>query len=510
MSTPRLNLRSPRLLLPLIYRALAGRADPAQAALTQRRIEHLQAEGTELAKQLSELRARVGIAGDKADKARQAASQAALDLRIFLESYEEPAPGGLFKRLSLEQKQKQLHKSEMESISNAAQADQWAREAESAALKQRLSQVESQTEVNREARRRLGALLAEELAADVLGRVCSAMESAWQDLQAQREASDSTAGTVISPGITSAVLAQQPALQQLRERCMEELALLRRSVRGDLMVAVLLVLLELLVPAGPQPAVAMRRALADLATIFEQHHDPARRVLDCLQRWLDGEALGMSDIGIYSSGHFSYPALHRLYELLRVLAGLGYDESELEREEATPEHGSSILMLHEYGRSLRPSDDWEPLGPELLVEFAGSGDPLQRLLAASLLLAAGEVDRLVKPGAEEAHLVCLPRDAGNLAVRHAPLLEQLGQGSLHSWPAASARPLLSALGCHVLLAARLNAPDWLYAQWLQESYGWSKDDLYWWTLSSLSSDPALLRNIRRDAAQLFVLDSSPA
>ena len=57
-----------------MYRALAGRADPAEAALTQRRIEHAQAEGTELAKQLSELRARVGITSDKAAKARQAAT----------------------------------------------------------------------------------------------------------------------------------------------------------------------------------------------------------------------------------------------------------------------------------------------------------------------------------------------------------------------------------------------------------------------------------------------------
>ncbi len=507
MDNPRLNLRSPRVLLPLIYRALAGRADPAQAQLTQRRIEHSQAEGTELAKQLSELRARVGISQDKADKARQAATQASLDLRIFMETYEEPRGSGLFKpRLSLEQKQKQLHKAELEAINADAQADSRARAAEAAAIAARLAEVEAAAETNREARWKLGELLSEELAAEVLGRLCTAMEEAWRALQASSEASDSPQGsTGVSPSGDANLLAQ-PQLQEARALCLEQLGALRRSVRGDLMVAVLCVLTELLAPAGGGNAVAgARRALIDVGAILQQHRDPAQRLLECLIRWWAGESLGLADIGIFSSGHYGHPALLRLYELLRVLAGLGYDEGELERESAPPEHGSTILMLHEYQRALSPSPDWEALNDELLAEFAADGDVFQRLLAANLLLERGGIDRLVQAATAEAGTPDAARRAGNLAHKPDELLQLLGRGSLHSWPAAAQPVFVSALGCHVLLAARINAPDWVYGQWLQESYGWPKDDLYWWTLSTLKDDPALLRNIRRDTAQLFLV-----
>lgn len=505
MSTPRLNLRSPRLLLPLLYRALAGRADASQAALTQRRIEHLQAENTELAKQLSELRARVGITQAKADKTRQAATQSGLDLRIFMETYQEPAGGGLFKpRLTLEQKQRQLHKMELESISADAAADAKAAAAQAAAVTAELSKVEAASEQNRSARWQHGSALAEELAADILGRLCEGLERGWQALQASGEAGQSPVG---STGVAQAVaipLSSQAPLQVARALCLEQLGGLRRSVRGDLMVAVLSVLTELLAPAaGSSGSAGARRALIDVGTILQQHSDPSARLLECFIRWHGGESLGLADIGIATSGSFSLPALHRLYELLRVLAGLAYDEGELERESAPPEHSSTIIMLHEYQRAFQPSENWEPLGAELLAEFARDGDVLQRLLAANLLLQRGEVDRLLEPADAEAAMPDAPRRAGRLATPQPPLLDQLRGDGLHSWPAAAHAGLLSALACHALLAARVQAPAWVYEQWLKESYGWPKDDLYWWTLSTLNQDPALLRNLHKDEGQLF-------
>jgi hypothetical protein len=50
-------------------------------------------------------------------------------------------------------------------------------------------------------------------------------------------------------------------------------------------------------------------------------------------------------------------------------------------------------------------------------------------------------------------------------------------------------------------------PQEQLAGWLDESYGWPKDDFYWWTLAQLKRDESLTRNFRQDPGQLFTVNS---
>ncbi|MDQ3023895.1 MAG: hypothetical protein M3R04_05875, partial [bacterium] len=115
MDLPGINLLARSALLGLVYRALAAEADGADAPLTLRRIEQMQAQLTMLMQRQSELKASQSIAGDHATTARKSASQSQLDLRIFLEAY-EPPPRSFFRRLTPQQREQERQLAELESI----------------------------------------------------------------------------------------------------------------------------------------------------------------------------------------------------------------------------------------------------------------------------------------------------------------------------------------------------------------------------------------------------------
>jgi hypothetical protein len=496
VDTPRLNLRSRRVLIPLLYRALAGSVLPDQALLTQRKLENCQAEGTELLKQLSELRSTVKISDDKLKQARHGAQQAGLDLSLHLERL-PPQPRrwlGIFPaRLSREQRAAAAEWRELEAISGQARNTASAIADGAKELHGRLVAVERRQAENRALRDKLGAELDRQLAADILSQLASAAESAQERAQESGEYRGIAAGAV--------------------DACLEQLEGVRRAKRGGLMAAVLHVLVRMLAAPGPEQSVqASRAALMAMSTVFEQHNDPIVRLLESLARWDAGKAVSLVEVGLLSSQQFSAAPFYRLYTLLRVLAGLGYDADELNELSAGASADSSsdsflptLIWLHELVRVQGAGAGHELEDVQTVVAASRSGDIVTRLIAANLLLQSGNLPELLTEALGEQLSPAVPRTADAAAPATEPLLTTLHALRPAAWPAISQLPWAAALACHLLLAARVNAPSWLYERWLQESYGWPKDDLYWWTLSTVNSDPALLRSMRRTGADMFTL-----
>jgi hypothetical protein len=458
---PALNLLARPLLLALCRRALSPAADPALAPLTARRIEHARMAQTELLKRISALKADVGITQEKALASQRTAQQADLDLRLFTES-NPPAPQrrGLFKpQYSNEQQE-----IEQQRKTQSAIADQTARvasiaQARAEAASRELLQLESELAASRRERSGHELVLRDEVGAWVLELV-----AAGRAEEARRALAD-----------------------------------LRRNLRGEVVIGALCVLVELF----DSGSLAARQALAETASIFEQHRDPAVRVLEALitlgSAGLSANPvqfaplLSRSDTGAYLREQFAEPGLYRLYTLSRVLGGLGFDATAVEHDPLRSTY-EAITAYAAAGQVVVQADN------AATTITASSEDAFTRLLLANTLLRAG------LPG--DVLALC----SFDLAAWRPPQRKREALPSLYActsaialpaWPQAFMAQVYAALACHGLLAAQAIAPPQLMQAWLTESYGWPKSDFYWWALAKLQDDPSLLRNITREPDQLL-------
>lgn len=450
---PAPNLLSHPVLLGLCRRALSPGADPAQGALTARRIDHARLAQTELLKRISALKADTGITQDKALRLSHSAQQAQLDLRLFEERHPPPPSGkGLFKpKLSLEQHETEQQRSRLGALARQAQQDAEQASANAQAVSRELLLAESELKAMRAERGGYELELR-----DQVGAWITAQLAAGEGAAARRTLAD-----------------------------------LRRNVRGDAIVGALVVLTELF-DAGPQAA---RQALADCTPIFEQHRDPAARVLE---QWIVLYAAGaaadpaqampaarLHESGLYLREQFTQPGLYRLYGLARILGGLGYD--------ATPVAADPLRDTYAAVEGFISGTVPEPRGQP-------PDDVFLRLLLAGSLLCAGRCEEVLDlAGFDAAHWQPPKRKRETVPV----LWECVTALEFPAWPQPLQAGVQAALAMHILLAAHAAGPEQLAAAWLSESYGWPKDDFFWWGLSTLQRDPGLQRNITAEPGQLF-------
>ncbi len=450
---PALHLLARPLLLGLCRRALSPTADAAQAALTARRIEHARVEQTELLKRISALKADTGITQDKALTLRTTAQQAQLDLRLFEERHPPPPPQrGLFKsRLGLEQQETEQQRARLSLLAEQAQQDAERARARAEAVSRELLLAESE----------LGA---------------SRTQRGGYELELRDQA--------------GAWVMEQVATGQ-GEGARRTLAELRRNVRGDIIVGALLVLTELFCD-GPAAA---RLALRESAPIFEQHRDPAARVLEL---WISLSATGaqadpaavppalrLAEAGLFLREQFTQPGLYRLYVLARILGQMGYDAAAVTGDPLRATYAA--LDAYCAAAIVAPAS-------------AVPADAFLRLLLANTLLRQGRcAEVLALPGFDAAAWQPSRRKREASPV----LWDCVTALPLSGWPQPLQAGVCSALAGHILLAVHAVGPPQLAAAWLGESYGWPKDDFFWWTLSTLQDDPGLKRNLTGEPGQLF-------
>jgi hypothetical protein len=455
MDAPQLNLTSPALLLGLCYRALAADANPAEAALTLRKLEHSQVNATAQLAQRSTSRANTGILEQQEHEARAEAQRLALDLRIFNDA-QPPAPRqrGMFTR-RLAPAEQALEARRCELIVLAEQAAQRA-----GGLQQQLAQERAtlagagmDKQELEQVKAGLLALLAQQSAAQVLGLLAAGQAVAARE-----------------------VLDEQ-----------------RSSVRGELITGVLYVLLAWFT-SGPGAA---HQALLDFHGIFSQHPDPAARVLEALLLAGGGEPVAAQELGLFTREQFSLPGLHRLYQLARVLAGRTPDGAALDGDPFYP----TLWVLDQQQRLRHGADTPGLATPDALAQWAAGGGLFVRLAACSLLLRRDEGALIPQAAGLDIAAIPAPRRAPET---WPPLLALLPAAEA-AWPAAYAPALAAALACHVLCRAQRAAPAALYETWLAESYGWPKTDLYWWALALCQADLALLNNIQGGPGELFAV-----
>jgi len=451
MTAPRLNPLADPVLCGLLYRALAADTDGTGAGLTQHHLEQLQAENTKLAQEISTLRAKLAIQEQRALDSAHNARQAQLDLQLFeKQNPTEPRRRRLFgPRLTPQQREAQVKRTELSGIA-AVEGAEAAKHKELAAEmgKHLAEQTARQEAVNLE-RSQDRARFQSELAAHVLG-------------------------------LASAGGAEEARLA---------LADARTAVRGDLMVAVLMVLTELLC-TGTDAALVM---LGELKPLFRQHDDPLPRVLGTLIGLRHGGAVTRREVGAFSAGSFSTPAFNRLYQLVKVLAALSHDEDSLQDDP----FAATLWVLRELVFLEIPPEGWQQPPVEFIAQWAATAEPVARVIAQNVLLNRDAVPLLATAAGIDPAAITPPR-------RHQdrwPELSDLLADTAPAWPAALNRQWWTLSACHVLLGVRDHAPPPLFEQWLAESYNWPKDDMYWWTLARLNNDPALLRNIKRDSTQ---------
>lgn len=448
---PRPGFMQKSWLLGLCYRALAGDADPAAAALTARRIEHVRVEQTELLKRVSELKGSHAIAEDKALQARREAAQAALDLRIFEERNPPlPKPRGLRKRKPTpEEAAVERQRAEAVELQSSLEREAQAQAARALAYSKELVQLEARRQQAQDTRAQLEAALRGEMASWVLGLAAAGeMGEAWDHLEE-----------------------------------------MRRLLRGELAVATLFSLLEV-VQTGLD---GLKYALAEMKPIFEQYKDPLPRILSALAALTAGTPASRLDLGLHTRDSFSQPGHFRLYQLTATLAGWQPDDDEAD--------GDSLLpTLRALGLCLRDETAVKATLPEE-DQTVIQADPVLMLLNANLLLRAGkaaEVLELLR--LEPEHFV--PRRR-----RETPptLLETLAAQPVPAWPPALVPVVHTALAGHALLAAMAVKNAWPLADWLKESYGWPKDGFLWWVLATVKEDQALLRNLDGAEQGLFTV-----
>jgi hypothetical protein len=292
---------------------------------------------------------------------------------------------------------------------------------------------------------------------------------------------------------------------------------LRQLQRGDLMIGVLLVLLELFdVGKDESVSTAALRAksmLEQLRGLFAEHNDPLPRVLAALIELRQGRQQGLGEIGTYQREQFSLAGGYNLYMLSCVLSGINLPSAEntaagnlLQLIEAHAAHARQAAITDEELGALIGSaaSDW----PAAVVNHCLLAALLQNAdRPADIIAACGIATEKSKPqGALERGLEFLrgPKQAERSALL---LLPQLAAMPAPAWPAALLPIWQSSLACFILQAAQECLTHETWTAWLAESYGWPKHDLYWWTLSRLNGDQSLLRKLSAGEQELFRVNS---
>ncbi|MCB1187246.1 hypothetical protein KDL29_08795 [bacterium] len=452
----RLDPLSRDALLGLCYRALAGNAQPGRAAISRRRIEQLQSQRTELMKERSSLLTDEQTAQSRMKDAQRSARDARLDVQIYTEN--NPAPPepkrGLFgRRPSRERREWEEERDRLAEIAGLEEAEAAEYASIHAEIAGRLQGINEQfDELGREYAEQL-ATLRGQLAAWVLLR-CSGGGSG---------------------------------------EAREELADYRRLLRGELSVAVLLVLGELF-DNGAQAAFGM---LPDLATIWEQHPDPLRPVLEALLRLMRDGRLERREAGMLQREQFSQPGHWNLYRLARILGG--WPASMDEQDEGG--FARTLWALEQVLLTQDPPSDWQAQPAEGLAAWSSGGDNLVQLLCCLALWQRGELRLIPRAAGIPLEEIPVPERRGE---QWPELYKSLSGRVLTGWPEPLAGMLWTELACLVLLAAKRHAPDALYRHWLAESYNWPKTAMFWWTMATLQEDPELLRRSASERPGLIV------
>lgn len=447
-----MNLRAPQVLAGLCYRALAGEADPAQAPLTGRKLTHLQAGDTELLKTISSLRVDVQIAGARALELRHDAYQAALDFGLFSGQHpEQKGRRGLWKpRLKPEERNIETKRTNLATLAARSQAKADEAAALSEALKKKLAS--SETERDKAQARR-----------DVL----------MHGLQVQ-----------LAAGVLNLVAAND--IDQARYLLEES----RKQMRGDLMVAMLFVLVALFAE-GVDEALIM---LGELRTIFHQHDTPVSQVLAALIGYVRGRRLDSRETSTLALQLGDAPSYSHLAMLICALDGWPYQAGLAIDDPFFP----TLKAVYTLARMAEPPAAWSPPTASDVENWISPGDLIVRTMGANILLQLGAIEIIPRVAGVDVSEIEPPRRKQKWPA----LLELLGSDPIAAWPAELGEPWRVFLACHVLLAARGLAPPELFESWLAESYNWPKSDFYWWTLSRVQDDPALLHNISGDSGQL--------
>jgi hypothetical protein len=455
---PQLNLLAPAALGGLLYRVLAGTADPAEAELTRRSLEQLQEQRTGLLQEISSLRAEVEILSAQAYKARQAANQARLDVELF-ERQTPPRPkrGLLNRKLSPDQQATEQQRAQLHTIAGRNASDHEQAACQERKQRQTLAQLEESLKQLQLERHQQATLMQDQLAARVLN-------------------------------LTAAGQGEE-ALLLLEET--------RRLVRGDMMAVALTVIVALLT-GGLEAALPV---LGQFRTVFSQQGESVSRVLSALLAVSRGRQLKRQELGLLPAENLPTPAFFRLYQLVRVLAGWDYDAPALAGHPAGP----LLSILGEYISDNRGSADSageQTHGLRSAAELSNwseqSGDLIVRVLCAMLLRRRGELALIPQAAGLDPPSIEPPKRPGGA---WPSLWGMLGEPPA-AWPRALDAPWRAVLASLALLGVRESAPKELFEAWLAESYNWPKSDLYWWTLSQVRDDQALLTNLSGDPAQL--------
>lgn len=460
---PVLRLLGRDALLGLCYRALAADADPTQAQLSLRRIEHNAGEYTVAAQKRSQLRGALEIAQNHALNARREAQRLNLDLQLFNERYPPPPKKrGLF--------------------APKRGPEQRARDTERGELEQQLALARQDAD-------NMTAKAAE------LAQAAAKAEGLHQHLASEREELNARFRREVAAGVL-ALLALDEG-----EQAREVLAGGRRQLRGDLVLGSLWVLSGLFTD-GPSAAA---RELKETHIIWEQHPDPVARVLDGLLRLVNGETLSRETLGIFPRDNFSHAGLWRLYLLLGALAGWPPPRGAEGAADLEP-----TLWAVWYCQTQAGAADWGlKHSPLELAQWAAEQDTVCRCIIASLLLRCGQV-RYIPYAAgfsgladiEPLHYIPRPKHKGE---RWPELLGLILRQPLPAWPLPLRKDWQAALAGHVLLAAEEFGPSELYEQWLEESRGWPPSNLHFWTQARLRGEPGILANLRDGSPGLFEL-----
>jgi hypothetical protein len=441
---------------------MAGTADGSEAPLTLRRVEQNQAQLTMLIQRQSELKATQGIAAEHAARARKAAGQAQLDLRIFHDSYEAPRRGFL-RRLTPREREQERKLAELEAI-----AEHENEQAERLAERQQL--------------------------------VTSDLLLVEDELKATR--ADRDALLLYFEGQLSAHVLELVSQKRMDE-ARDVLETARRDVRGSLVVGALLMLTELF--ATPElDAASARRMLDSLEPLFTGQQDATARTLALLLKVAEGRHVTQPELGLLAPGNFRSAAMYRLYQLVVVMAGGSVDPEEDGPWTGTlrlcrlavgdaPAQPSSIRQHTEMDFSqIEARAGATTIDIDDLIAAFDSEDTVRMTLAAAALLAQDELAQL------------WDTDWAQELPERGSLIEELSE-PIPAWPVGLVTPWAQALSCLTLLSLYMadGGRGGRFGRWLEDSYGWPKDNLYWWTLAILKDDPALLKNASGERSQLF-------
>jgi hypothetical protein len=442
-------------LLGLLHRAIAGSAHPARADITRRRIEQLQVQRTEFLKERSSLSTDVMTAQTRYKIALESAREARLDVQIYCEN--TPDPGDT--RLSLLGRRP------------GPRSLAWA------AQRERLAMLAGQDEEE-----------AEEYAG-----ICKEIEARLQELTEQSDKLEQD-----YRGLLDTMRGQLAAWVLLQYTghdaggAGEQLAKYRRLLRGELSVAVLLVLCNLL-ENGPQAALT---ELGDLAMIWEQHSDPLRPVLAALLSCLRDGNIGRREAGMYRREQFSQPGHWNLYRLTRVLGGWPVDMEHVDESGFS----ATLWALEQVLLTQAPPADWQAQNASGLADWSSGADSVIQLMCCLALWQRGETALIPEAAGLPFAEIPFPEKRGS---SWPALYTSLSMRPLSAWPEPLGGAVWSELSCLVLLAAKRHAPDALYRHWLTESYNWPKSPLFWWSMAQLQEDPALLRRIEESPMGLI-------